>query len=273
MQSLPEPEPLGDGISGRVIPGSADTVLWLHGYTLDSSSWREIWSLLPGWRHIGIDLPGHGASDPLHPDGNLIEVADRLAALCRTHDVRHLVALSLGTVAGLQLLMQHPTLLSSAVLGGTAIAGGPAESSMALAYFRMHQLFSLAGRTDAIREMWLGTRAWRGVHDRPGLYDTLSAIVSRHSWDELSDRAKASQFKNPPQPYESLERIQTPLLLLVGEHEMPSHRECANIVKERVTNCRQVLLADTDHLCMLQSPEPSAASIDEFLRAHATQGP
>lgn len=273
LPSLPAPEPLADGISGRVVPGPGDAVLWLHGYTLDSSSWRELWSLLPGWRHIGIDLPGHGASEPLRAGGDLIELADRLGELCRTHEIRHLVALSFGTIAGLQLLIQHPALLSSVVLGAPAIAGGPTEPSMASVYFRMTMLFRMAGRTDALTELWMSSRPWRGVHDRPGLYDELSALVARHSWDELSSPAKASQLKDPPQSYESLPTIETPMLVLVGDQEMPAFLECADILEQRVPDYRRAQLPATDHLCMLQSPEPSAKLIDRHLRAHATHAP
>lgn len=273
MQELPPIEPLGDGISGRISPGSGDAVLWLHGYTLDSSSWQTLWGLLPGWRHVGIDLPGHGASDPLRVGGNLVELATRLGKLCRAHDIRHLVALSYGTITGLQLLMQHPSMLSSAVLGAPSIAGGPAEPSMPTVYFRMTMLFRMTGRTDALKDLWMSSRPWRGVHSRPGLYEQLSAIVARHSWDELSDPAKASQLKDPPQPYESLEAIKTPLMVLIGEDEMPAFRECADIIEQRVARCRREELTDTDHLCMLQSPEPSAALIDAHLRVHATTAP
>ncbi|MEM9490689.1 MAG: alpha/beta hydrolase [Myxococcota bacterium] len=273
MHSLPTPEPLADGISGRVQPGPGDAVLWLHGYTLDATSWAEMWRLLPGWHHIGIDLPGHGASEPLRADSDLIAVGDRLGELCHVYNVRHLVALSFGTIASLQLLMQQPGLLSSAVLGAPAIAGGPTEPSMATVYFQMTMLFRMAGRTDALTRLWMGSRAWRGVHSRPGLHDTLAAIVKRHRWDELSDPAKAAQLKEPAQAYEALEAIDTPLLLLLGEHEMPAFRQCADILEQRVASCRQVLLPDTDHLCMLQSPEPSALLIDEHLRAHATDVP
>ena len=41
--------------------GDGPAVVWIDGYTMDSTSWSELWGLLPGWRHLGIDLPGHGA--------------------------------------------------------------------------------------------------------------------------------------------------------------------------------------------------------------------
>src|SRR4029077_8416311 len=57
-----EPGPLGLGTRST---GSGPTVLWIHGYTLDSSLWADLWQRLPGYRHIGVDLPGHGSSGPV----------------------------------------------------------------------------------------------------------------------------------------------------------------------------------------------------------------
>ena len=36
--------------------GPREPILWIHGYTLDSNSWQEMWELLPEYTHIGIDL-------------------------------------------------------------------------------------------------------------------------------------------------------------------------------------------------------------------------
>ena len=52
----------GKEIYCRQAPGSADKVLWVHGYTMDSSLWQPLWDELPGWHHFGIDLPFHGTS-------------------------------------------------------------------------------------------------------------------------------------------------------------------------------------------------------------------
>ena len=49
-------------IRARVRPGGGAGVLWVHGYTVDSTTWDTVWSLLPEWSHYGIDLPGHGTS-------------------------------------------------------------------------------------------------------------------------------------------------------------------------------------------------------------------
>src|SRR5262245_51575468 len=109
------------------MPGESDKVLWIHGYTVDSTVWQDLWALLPGWHHIGIDLPGHGGSRQLQDGEDLPSLGRDLGQLALEHDVRHLVALSFGTVIALQIAIEFPTSFASMVLGAPALAGGPQD--------------------------------------------------------------------------------------------------------------------------------------------------
>jgi pimeloyl-ACP methyl ester carboxylesterase len=37
--------------------GRGPAVLWIHGYTMDSSVWAELWERLPGWRTSAWTCP------------------------------------------------------------------------------------------------------------------------------------------------------------------------------------------------------------------------
>ncbi len=106
--------------------GRGPAVLWIHGYTMDSSLWRPLWELLPGFRHIGVDLPGHGRSGPLSPDATLPGLAARLASLAQAESARAVVAISLGSCLALQLAIEWPELIDRLVVGAATIAGAPA---------------------------------------------------------------------------------------------------------------------------------------------------
>src|ERR1044071_7500718 len=95
------------GRGGRVGRGDGPKLLWIHGYTLDSSAWDELWPLIPGYMHVGVDLPGHGGSAGIEPGSTLIDLGKRLSALCEEQKIDHVVALSFGTIVALQLLMER----------------------------------------------------------------------------------------------------------------------------------------------------------------------
>jgi pimeloyl-ACP methyl ester carboxylesterase len=98
------------GIRCRIQSGGTERVLWIHGYTLDSTLWDEIWSLLPNWTHYGIDLPGHGRSPALSPGARLRDLGERLSAAACARDIRHLVGLSCESALKGPLSKPNPTI-------------------------------------------------------------------------------------------------------------------------------------------------------------------
>ncbi len=260
-----------DGIAGRIEPGRGDKILWIHGYTLDSSSWSKIWSLLPGWRHIGIDLPGHGASDPVMEGNNLKTLGRRLGTFCVEQGIRHIIALSFGTMTAIQIAIDFSEYFSSIILGAPVIAGGPQDPEMTKIYSRLMLLYHRTGPIPQMTDLWMSSRAWRGIENHPGLKKTLSSIVARHSWQELGSHARIQQFTWPPQKVEALEKITAALLILVGEREMPVFLKYAEVLENWVPKSCKHILPDTDHLCMLQAPNLSATLIEAHLRKHAIE--
>lgn len=266
VDALPVEE-LSPGLFGRVaVAEGAPRVLWIHGYTLDSSSFAELWARLPGFEHVGVDLPGHGASPALDPGANLVELGRSLAALCEARALQHVVALSFGTVAALQLLLERR--LASAVLAAPGIAGGPTEPAMGPVYYKMGMLRAMVGRSPRITELWLGSPAFNGLSSRPGLRETVTRLVERHGFDELTDPRRAIAMHQPVQDVARLATIETPALVIAGDRELPAYREAAAILEKNLRSCRREELPDTDHLCLLQSPERAAPMIARHLADH-----
>jgi pimeloyl-ACP methyl ester carboxylesterase len=115
-------------------------------------------------------------------------------------------------------------------------------------------------------------RAWDGVETRPGLRDALGALVGRHTWKELAGFA-SRKFMEPPQQASQLRQIRSPVLTIVGDREMAAFRNCAALLQRTFAHCTRHELADTGHLCLLQSPEAAAGPISDHLRAHAERPP
>jgi pimeloyl-ACP methyl ester carboxylesterase len=45
--------------------GSGPPLVLLHGVSLSAAAWAPLFSALPGYRLLAVDLPGHGLSDPV----------------------------------------------------------------------------------------------------------------------------------------------------------------------------------------------------------------
>src|SRR5688572_12368072 len=114
----------GNRIISREMASSGDKVLWIHGYTMDSSLGEPLWRHLPDWHHIGIDLPYHGQAAGM-PQTTMPEFVRMVGKLALEKGVRHIAGLSLGAVLTLQLATEFPDVFDSVLLGSAGINYGP----------------------------------------------------------------------------------------------------------------------------------------------------
>ena len=59
--------------------GNGPPVVLLHGVSLSAAAWAPLFTALPGFRLLAVDLPGHGLSDPAaYRPGHVREPAHQL---------------------------------------------------------------------------------------------------------------------------------------------------------------------------------------------------
>ena len=258
---------LAEGLAGRMQPGDGEAILWLHGYTVDGSMWGDMWGRLPRWQHIAPDLPGHGASEPLDRIGGLPALGQQLGQLCVDRDIRHVVAVSFGTITAIQIAIELPSHFSTIVLAAPSLAGGPHEADIARVYSNLVQLYMQFGHGPWMREVWMKSRIWAGIDREPGVREGLATLVDRHSWAEMKGVAMRL-YTQPAQTEDALGRIEASVLVMIGDRELPAFRTVANTLKQTVPDCQEMELADGDHLAILQHPEACAHAIEAHLKAH-----
>jgi pimeloyl-ACP methyl ester carboxylesterase len=264
----------GAGLTARIRPGPHDRILWIHGYTLDSSSWAEIWGLLPGWYHIGIDLPGHGGSRPLTERDDLRSLGRAIGRHALDHGARHIVALSFGTIIATQVAITFPAELRTLILGATSLSGGPQDSEVERLYDALIRLYHERGPGPHLRELWMTSPPplFQGAENRPELWRELWQLVGEHRWLEL-DRGAMRQLTSHPQRESDLRRIQAATLILLGDNEMAAFRRCGEIIHRAIPDATRHYLPNVGHLCMLEVPGEASALIEAHLRAHAAAAP
>jgi len=103
----------------------SETVVFLHGFGADRSSWRQVTALLPSeYETIALDLPAHGAElrrAPKSLDEIVFDVSDRLETMGieRAHIVGHSLggAVALGLTSLGKASIRSATLLAPGGLG------------------------------------------------------------------------------------------------------------------------------------------------------------
>ena len=265
---VPPPSLRTDGLAARVVDGGGDAVLWIHGYTLDSSIWGEVWERLPGWCHIGIDLPGHGSSEPLPPGATMPELARRVIRFAQDHAVRHVIGLSFGGMLALQMAIEAPDAFATLTLSSPALGGGPENPHAHARNRELMRLYRERGAGPWMTELWMTwpPDIFRGASRHPDLWRRLRSAIDRHAWDELDD-GRLHRLTRYPQQAQELARVRAPVLLLVGEDDMPSFKRSADLLWRGIGRCERVYCTGAGHLSLLEEASAVCHLVEAHLRS------
>jgi pimeloyl-ACP methyl ester carboxylesterase len=256
------------GIALRVRSGPGPSIAWLHGYTMDSTVWSQVWRLMPEWTHVGIDLPGHGASRPIGTNERLNDVGRLVADIIGTYGVQHLVGLSFGGTLALQTAIEDHQMLRSLTLGAPALAGGPTDPAAGMRYEQLSALYGQLGPGYHMTQLWMASPSaiFQAARSHADLWTQLEIVINRHHWQELADGAMRSltDYQHTP---DDLRGIRANTLIILGERDMPAFRYSAAFLRSLVPRCRTKLVPRAGHLCLLERPEIAAPLIAQHVRA------
>jgi pimeloyl-ACP methyl ester carboxylesterase len=246
--------------------GPGEPIVFSHGLLWNSKLYsQQIEALRGQYRCIAYDHRGQGRSSA--PPGKIIDlrtVYEDAVAFIQALGLApcHFVGLSMGGFVGLRIAARHPEMLRSLVLLDTS-AGS--ES-----LWNMSRYWLVATMTH-----WLGLRP---------VVDRIMSIYFGQTF--LRDPARAAEreelrrqlVKNPRDVWraiqgvitrrgvtEELSRITTPTLILVGEEDVATTPEMADLLHTRITGSRLVRLPKVGHMCNLEQPEVVSAAIRLFL--------
>lgn len=245
-------------------------VLWLHGYTMRAEVWQPLWqrlsARLPGWRQVAVDLPWHGGSRALRPGEDLAALADSVAA--HALGVRHVVALSFGTVLAAELAIRHPAQFRSWTLAAPALAGMPHEPAVEQRYRDLAVLYRQRGAGPHLTTLWMSSppAIFAGLQGRPAARKWLRRLIDLHRWQELADGGMRPLVRRSQLPGE-LAGVTGPMLLLVGETELLTHRACARSLSAAVPSAVVREVPGCGHLAPLEDPDTVAPVLAAHLAA------
>ncbi|MER6071442.1 alpha/beta hydrolase [Streptomyces sp. NPDC001817] len=246
--------------------GSGPGVLWLHGYTMDSTVWRPLWDRLPGWTHIGVDLPGHGGSAPIPAGLTLTGLAGQLAEIAQDTGARRVVALSFGSMAAVELAVRQPQLVERLVVAAPTLAGTANDAAAKVRYRQLAILYRMTGPGEQLADLWMQSPPdiFKGTERHPELRAALRAVVARHGWAELGDRAMDG-LTACRHTEDDLRRITARTLVVVGDEDMPAFVRNGEKLQATVTDCRLLTLLGSGHLPLLERPGAVAPLIASHL--------
>ena len=280
---IPAPPEFGEFMNARRAPGDAQrltvngvslavevrgegpAVLFVHGYPLDHTIWRDQLDALEGYRRIAPDLRGMGRSDA--PDlgyGMSIYAAD-LAALLDALGVDDVVlcGLSMGGYVIFEFLRRWRHRVRGLVLMDTRAEADGAEARRArdaagatareagAAAIAESMLPKLLAPGSAERAPEMVERIRRMMTDTPvaGIVGALAAMRDRQDSTDLLPTLGG-----------------IPTLIVVGEEDAVTPPDAARRMAGAIPNARLLLVPGAGHLPPVERPSETSAALLEFLR-------
>jgi pimeloyl-ACP methyl ester carboxylesterase len=230
------------------IAGKGDSLVFLHGFGLDSSMWDPQWPLFTKhYRSLRYDLRGYGASSV--PTGPYSHVEDFLALTgFLKAQPAHLIGLSLGGRLALRIAAQAPRIVRSLTLVDSALDG----HSWSEDWSERWQAMVTAGKTDVnqAKSLWLQHDLFEPARSRPAVAGALDAMVRRYSgWHFHSD----DPGLGPTTPVaEMLSTILVPTLVIVGALDLPDFQAIARRLAGEMPRASLRMIPNVGHMSNLE---------------------
>jgi pimeloyl-ACP methyl ester carboxylesterase len=258
-----------EGVALHVeVAGAGETVVLLHGHTLDLRVWDDLVTalVLRGWRAVRYDQRGHGRSGS-PPVGYRWgdHAADLAAVLDATGGAAaHLVGLSKGGGIALELALRRPELVRSLVLVATLVPDHPLSEELRASFRELARRIHADGVQPALRQAWLTHPLLASAHATPGARERLEAMVLTFPAGEYL----AATRDAPDRDWRLSDRlgeVAIPTLVVVGERDIADFRTMADTLAAGVPGGRLEVVAGSGHLVPLERPDETARLVSSFL--------
>jgi 3-oxoadipate enol-lactonase len=241
------------------VTGEGPAVVLIHGFGLDMRMWDpQAGPLAARFRVVRYDCRGFGASGPFDPAVPYTHAGD-LVALLDHLDIGDavLVGLSFGGRVALQTALADPARVCGLALLDAVLDGVPWDPESARALDEVARRVQ-AGGVLAGREAWLAHPLFAAARERPDLAGPLAAMVAGYPGQHWLGQDPHRQTRPP---IDVLEGVAGPVLVAVGERDVPGFREMSAVLARRIPGATYRVVADAGHMINMEQP----AAVTELL--------
>lgn len=274
--------------------GASLTVVFIHGYTLNSGSWhyqRQEFAALagPSLRLLFYDQRGHGASGWGDPErGTIDQIADDLAKVLDERVPTGRIVLighSMGGMAIMGLAERRAELFGPRVVGVALLSTstgnlaevgfGLPQAITGLSTAVLPVIAKLARRRPQIAEhtrrlgkdiAFLATKrmTFSGRDVTPGLPSYVDRMIASTPADVIGAFFPALAGMDKSGALGPLENVAT--LILCGDADRTTPKGHSELLAEMLPGAELVIVTDAGHLVMMERPDVVNQHLREFLR-------
>lgn len=246
------------------------TVL-LHGWMGCSHDWDFLKPLLRNRPSYAIDLPGHGASDPLEGDQDFDSVVDELAEVLSEIDAPYnVVGYSLGGRLAMGLATGWPGRIHKLVLESSnpGLVDGE-EKAHRLAFDERVAEKLREGPMETFLRAWYDQPLFKSLLDHP---EVLEALIAKRVGNDPAPWAVALEVlssANQPNYRKALKEVTFPVLAIAGTLDA-KYSALTNALAQRSPMVEACLVEGCGHNVHLENPEAYLNILKQFLFSEET---
>lgn len=244
----------------------AETIVWIHGYTMSAEAWAPLWLEMPEFVHVGVDLPGHGATPAWPRSATLADVAAAVAAVMRDRAASRLVGLSFGSAVALETVLRGGP-VEHLVMAAPTINEKVEDDTEARAKVLQLARGRHAGMTgEQLASIWMASPPdiFTGLSRHPEAWHRMSEVICRHRFDEFLDGSWRGILESP-QDDAMLAAVRARTMVIVGSEDMPRFLRNAERLRAGVPDCTVHTLPGAGHIPLFEQPDKSVEIMSDFL--------
>ena len=256
------------------IAGQGQQLVLIHAGVADNRQWNnEFAEFARDYQVVRYDMRGYGRSAPV--EGEFSHMKD-LNTLLDQLDIRQpivLIGCSTGGTLAMDFALSDPARVKALVMVCSGPSGlpldvpdHPKEAEAAEAY--------KAGNLDLLAELeaqiWfdgMGRSAQQVDQQMRELALEMNGMALSHDAMQLGKRL--ADVETPSA--ERLDNLGIPVLVIVGEHDIPYSHAAADHMIESISSSRKVVIEDAAHLPNMDHPEEFQSTVRSFLEASADE--
>lgn len=258
--------PVDSGALYYEMMGEGEPLVLLHGGLLDHRMWDDQFELLARrFRVIRYDARGNGLSRS--PYGGHCDYEDLRVLMDSLHVERaHVMGLSLGGRVAVDFAIEHPERILRVIAVSPGLSGYEFNSDEEQKYVQEIRAAYIDADFDRAAEVFL--RAWTiGPHRRP---EEVRTDVRERALEWIRQAVYAGMdggylIEVDPPAVGRLAEIEAPLLVIVGDKDMPGILTIAGMIEKQVPGARKLVIKDAAHMVHIERPKEFNAAVLDFL--------
>jgi len=249
------------------VSGKGQPVVFIHGFTLDRRMWEPQWQVLQRrYRVVRYDVRGFGrssrATEPHDPAEDLAALLDHLNI-----ERAHVVGLSMGANIALHFATRYPQRVLRVVAADPNLDGFTDYTPELFGAFgQVFGAVAQKGWSEETQRLWLQTPLLRLQIPTVAHQTLLEDMVRAYSGDQFINPAIAALNYGQPPTAARIDKLEVPVLVIVGEKDEESIQRIARLVAQKAPRAQLEVVPKAGHLSNLDHPKYFNRAVLRFLK-------